>query len=304
MGAKPGRKPSRKASRNDSYSDNSYATKRVAPQRVPAPTNVKFAPRTPKQQELADNIDDFSYGAVIGPAGTGKTTVLVAKTIQMLINNEIDKIIITRPIVEAFESIGFLPGTFEEKTAVYLVPIRDALNKFLGKMLVDSLFEEGKIEVVPFAYMRGRSLEDCVVICDEAQNATFEALKMLVTRIGKNSRVYLNGDMSQIDLRPKSQSGLSDLLAAVEQANMPDFFITEFSMDDCQRHPMVVEMLKAIDNYEKSKSSRLTALPPVPHAKKMNLNENIGLVSDPRLVDIVETPAPKKRAPRVKKATE
>ena len=275
MGAKPGRKPRRNAnSSNDSYAQNNVVSKRPAPNRLTG-ANIKFEPRTPKQAELAKNVEDFDYGAVIGPAGSGKSTVLIAKAVEMLLNKKVEKIVITRPIVEAFESIGHLPGTMEEKTSVYMVPLRDALNKFLGKIVVDNLFETQQIEIVPFAFMRGRSLEDCVIICDESQNCTLSALKMLCSRVGKNSKLYLNGDLDQIDI-PKHASGFSDLLNAVEDANLPDFFITEFSFEDIQRHPMVAKMLKAISNYEKKKTSKFTTL-------EVSKVVNNNLISDPRL---------------------
>lgn len=212
---------------------------------------------------------------------TGKSTVLVACGVQMLMEGRVDKIIITRPIVEAVnENIGFLPGTLEEKADPYLVPIKDALNKFIGKNATESMFEEGRIEIVPFAFMRGRSLEDCLVICDEAQNANYEALKMIMSRIGKNSKLFLNGDLSQIDLRPKRMSGLDDVLGAIKLADIENFAFVEFTMEDCQRHPMVVAILNALAVFEESNNL------PVKHSKM----EFIGMPATPNLPTLQAPP--------------
>lgn len=235
------------------------STKSSTPKATPrprTPRNIDFQPRTQKQRELVEATKHHSIVFATGPAGVGKSLVLVACAIQNLINHEVERIVITRPIIEAAEdNLGFLPGTLEEKVDPYLVPIKDGLNKFLGIDFTETLFASGKISVVPLAYMRGRSIEDSVIICDEGQNATFEGLHMLLTRIGKNSSLYINGDLGQVDLRPYTKSGLQDVMSALH--DVPDVAFVRFSTDDCQRNPVVAHVVKALDKFRSHKSDTL-----------------------------------------------
>jgi phosphate starvation-inducible PhoH-like protein len=217
----------------------------------PIRKEISFEPRTENQKKLINEIKKNTVVIATGPAGTGKTLVSVAIAAQMLLNKEIEKIVITRPIVEAVEeSLGYLPGDKDDKTSNYIVNIKDSLSKFFSIDLIESLFLNQVIDVVPLAYMRGRSLEDSIIICDESQNATFEGLHMLLTRIGKNSKVILNGDTSQIDLRPRHRSGLEKIMNALR--NLEDVGFVEFDTSDIQRHPVVGKIIKALEIFKKN----------------------------------------------------
>ncbi len=180
----------------------------------------------------------------VGPAGTGKTYLAVAYAVSMLKKGEIHRIILTRPAVEAGESLGFLPGDLKEKVDPYLRPLYDALHDLMGVETTEKLIEKGTIEIAPLAYMRGRTLDDAVIILDEAQNTTPAQMKMFLTRLGFQSRMIITGDVTQLDL-PKSQcSGLIDavdLLKGIEEIG-----VLQLSSDDVVRHPLVQ---KIIDRY-------------------------------------------------------
>lgn len=176
-----------------------------------------------------------------GPAGTGKTFLCTALAAQMLQSNLVNKIILTRPAVEAGESLGFLPGELEEKFDPYMQPYRDALEKRLGKTFTDYLIKRGQIVASPLAYMRGSTFDNAFVILDEAQNATPSQMKMFLTRIGKDSRVVVNGDMDQSDL--KGPSGLSDAVKRLK--GMPDSQTVEFTVDDIVRSDIVGRIIRA-----------------------------------------------------------
>jgi phosphate starvation-inducible PhoH-like protein len=222
-------------------------TRRAAAAR-PVRRNIDFTPRTANQSHFVSSIKCHTVTFGIGPAGTGKTFVSVAVAIGMLISKEIESIVITRPIVEAAEdNLGFLPGDLKEKTDPYMVPLLDSLAKLFGAEMIEALFNSGQITVVPLAYMRGRSLEDAVIICDESQNATFEGLHMLLTRIGKNSRVIINGDPSQVDLRPRHRSGLTKVVDALQ--GLEDIDFVYFDTEDIQRHPVVGTIVKALEHH-------------------------------------------------------
>ena len=164
--------------------------------------------KTLMQKKYLELLDTSSILFVTGSAGTGKTYLAVAYAVSKLKKNEIKKIIITRPAVEAGEKLGFLPGDLKEKVDPYLVPIYDALNEFLGKETVDKLVEKGVVEIAPLAYMRGRTLDHAVIILDEAQNTTNNQMKMFITRLGFNSKMIITGDLSQVDLQKGLNSGL------------------------------------------------------------------------------------------------
>ncbi|MDN6029237.1 MAG: PhoH family protein [Lactobacillus sp.] len=187
---------------------------------------------------------DVVFG--IGPAGTGKTFLAVVCAIAAFKKGEVSKIILTRPAVEAGESLGFLPGDLKEKVDPYLRPIYDSLYAILGTNTTDRLMERGIIEIAPLAYMRGRTLDEAFVILDEAQNTTDAQMKMFLTRLGFNSKMVINGDITQIDLPGKQRSGLSDAQVILKEIEQVKFI--NFSSSDVVRHPVVAKIINA---YEK-----------------------------------------------------
>ncbi|MFV2061645.1 MAG: PhoH family protein [Gammaproteobacteria bacterium] len=205
--------------------------------------------RGPNQKKYLQDIirNDLNFG--IGPAGTGKTYLAVACAVQAYDQDEIRRIILTRPAVEAGERLGFLPGDLAQKIDPYLRPLYDALYEMLGFEQVAKLIERNVIEVAPLAYMRGRTLNDSFIILDEAQNTTIEQMKMFLTRIGFNSTAVITGDITQIDLPRGQKSGLRqviDILTAVD-----DISFTFFQAKDVVRHPLVQKIVTAYEKYEK-----------------------------------------------------
>lgn len=182
----------------------------------------------------------------VGPAGTGKTFLAVVMAVAALKKGEVQKIIITRPAVEAGESLGFLPGDLKEKVDPYLRPMYDALYQVLGIEQTNRLMERGIIEIAPLAYMRGRTLEDAFVILDEAQNTTIGQMKMFLTRLGFNSKMIVNGDISQIDLPKGAHSGL--IHAKKTLAKIKKIAFIQFEADDVVRHPVVAEIIRAYES--------------------------------------------------------
>lgn len=185
--------------------------------------------------------NDVVFG--MGPAGTGKTFLAVCLAVAALKNGEVEKIILTRPAVEAGESLGFLPGDLQEKVNPYLRPIYDALYMILGMDHTNRLMERGVIEIAPLAYMRGRTLEECFVILDEAQNTTKSQMKMFLTRLGNRSKMVINGDQSQIDLPRGVESGLVHANSILR--DIPKIKFVEFSVTDVVRHPVVADIINA-----------------------------------------------------------
>ena len=208
--------------------------------------------KTLMQKLYLDRLESSSILFVTGSAGTGKTYLAVAYAVSKLKKNEIKKIIITRPAVEAGEKLGFLPGDLKEKVDPYLVPIYDALNEFLGKETVDKLVEKGVIEIAPLAYMRGRTLDHAVIILDEAQNTTNNQMKMFITRLGFNSKMIITGDLSQIDLQKGLTSGLSEATRILKGIKGIEHL--HFSKFDVMRHPLVT---KVIEKYEEADNDSL-----------------------------------------------
>lgn len=204
---------------------------------------VRVKNMTQKDYVEAINKSDVVFG--IGPAGTGKTFLAVVCAVAAFKKGEVSKIILTRPAVEAGESLGFLPGDLKEKVDPYLRPIYDSLYAILGQGPTDRLMERGVIEIAPLAYMRGRTLEDAFVILDEAQNTTDVQMKMFLTRLGFNSKMVVNGDMTQIDLPGKAKSGLvtaQHILPGIDQIKF-----VEFSASDVVRHPVVAKIIQAYE---------------------------------------------------------
>ncbi len=205
--------------------------------------------RTSNQSDYINKIvsHDVSFG--IGPAGTGKTFLAVAAAVDALERNEIRRIILTRPAVEAGEKLGFLPGDLSQKVDPYLRPLYDALFEMLGFEKVEKLIEKQIIEIAPLAYMRGRTLNDSFIILDEAQNTTVEQMKMFLTRIGFNSHAVITGDPSQIDLPRNIRSGLKHAMEVLKSVEEIGF--TFFESTDVVRHPVVAAIVNAYDDYEK-----------------------------------------------------
>ena len=184
----------------------------------------------------------------IGPAGTGKTYLAVAIAVNAYKEKRVERIILTRPAVEAGEKLGFLPGDLQEKVNPYLRPLYDALQEMLGAESFAKMMERGTIEIAPLAYMRGRTLSNAYVILDEAQNTSKEQIKMFLTRLGENSKMVITGDLTQIDL-PKGQvSGLKHAVRILR--DIPDIGIIRLSEKDVVRHPLVQQIVKAYETYE------------------------------------------------------
>ena len=202
--------------------------------------------KTLGQKVYADSVKSHDVVFGIGPAGTGKTFLAVTLAVTALKRGQVKRIILTRPAVEAGESLGFLPGDLKEKVDPYLRPVYDALYQILGKEQTTRLMERDIIEIAPLAYMRGRTLDDAFVILDEAQNTTKKKKKMFLTRLGFNSKMIINGDTSQIDLPKKVKSGLIDATEKLKHIKQIDF--VHFSASDVVRHPVVAEIINA---YEK-----------------------------------------------------
>ncbi|MBQ4246939.1 MAG: PhoH family protein [Succinivibrio sp.] len=206
--------------------------------------------RTSNQSTYISNIvsHDISFG--IGPAGTGKTYLAVAAAVDALERNEIRRIILTRPAVEAGEKLGYLPGDLSQKVDPYLRPLYDALFEMLGFEKVEKLIERQIIEIAPLAYMRGRTLNDSFIILDEAQNTTIEQMKMFLTRIGFNSKAVITGDPSQIDLPKHVKSGLKHAVTVLKDVEQLGF--TFFESNDVVRHPVVAAIVNAYDAYDRA----------------------------------------------------
>jgi phosphate starvation-inducible PhoH-like protein len=203
--------------------------------------------RTVNQQKLVDKYDTNDLLFAVGPAGSGKTYTAIALAVRAFKNSEVKRIILTRPAVEAGENLGFLPGDLKEKLDPYLRPLYDALMDMIHPRKLAKLIEDGVIEIAPLAYMRGRTLDDAFVILDEAQNTTINQLKMFLTRMGKNAKFIVNGDTTQIDLRPKHNSGLIQALRILK--DIKGISIVEFDERDIIRHPLVKHIVLA---YEKN----------------------------------------------------
>jgi len=200
-------------------------------------------PRTDGQTKLLKEILNKEIVFVIGPAGTGKTFIAVSHAVSMLTSGLINKIIISRPAVEAGEKLGFLPGDLKEKIDPYLRPIYDSFDENLSKDKVIKLIENQKIEIAPIAYLRGRTLNNSYIILDEAQNTSPIQMKMFLTRLGENSRMVVTGDITQIDLHPKNKSGLIDAVSNLKKIKDISFvYLTE---NDVVRHPLVQKIVKA-----------------------------------------------------------
>lgn len=201
--------------------------------------------RSRNQQKLVDMFDENDLLFAIGPAGSGKTYTAIALAVRALKNKEVRRIILSRPAVEAGEKLGFLPGDMKEKIDPYLQPLYDALLDMLPAEKLKSHIETGIVQIAPLAFMRGRTLNDAVVILDEAQNTTTHQIKMFLTRMGLNAKMIITGDVTQIDLPPHQKSGLVDAIATLK--NIDGIATIEFDKNDIVRHHLVQ---KIVDAYE------------------------------------------------------
>ncbi|MGW6694818.1 PhoH family protein [Rhodococcus sp. NPDC054953] len=209
-------------------------------------------PKTVNQKRYVDAIDANTIVFGIGPAGTGKTYLAMAKAVQALQSKNVSRIILTRPAVEAGERLGFLPGTLHEKIDPYLRPLHDALHDMMDPEAIPKLMQAGVIEVAPLAYMRGRTLNDAFIILDEAQNTTAEQMKMFLTRLGFGSKIVVTGDVTQVDLPGGQRSGLraaADILTDID-----DIHFAELTSADVVRHRLVSDIVDAYERYDSERS--------------------------------------------------
>ncbi len=208
-------------------------------------------PRNPRQADYIRTLSQTTLTIATGPAGTGKTFLAVAAAVVALMEGRVERIVLTRPAVEAGESLGFLPGDLHAKVDPYLRPLYDALNAMLGNEKVEKMVVRGTLEIVPLAYMRGRTLEGAYIILDEAQNATTQQMKMFLTRLGDGAQVVVSGDITQIDLPVNIPSGLVQAVAVLKKVKGISF--VHFSEKDVVRHPLVRRIVRAYERAEKNR---------------------------------------------------
>ena len=209
-------------------------------------------PRGNNQNSYISNMSEYEVNFGVGPAGTGKTYLAVAKAVEMLVNEDVKKIILIRPAVEAGEKLGFLPGDLSQKVDPYLRPLYDALYEMLGFEQVVRLLEKEILEVAPLAYLRGRTLNNAFIIMDESQNTSVDQMKMFLTRMGFGSYAVINGDMTQIDLPKNIESGLSHVLKVLD--GLDDIGFTTFNSRDVVRHPLVRKIVDAYNKFDQKKN--------------------------------------------------
>lgn len=217
-------------------------------------TGRALRPRTLRQRQFIDSIARHDLTLALGPAGTGKTFLATVQAVRMLQERVVERLVLTRPAVEAGERLGFLPGDLQQKVDPYLRPLYDALHTLLGNERTTQLIEKGVIEVAPLAYMRGRTLADAFVILDEAQNTTPAQMRMVLTRLGERSRMVVTGDTTQIDLPQGQISGLVDAAQVLE--GVEGVAICRFTDADVVRHPLVQRLVQAYERREASRRGR------------------------------------------------
>lgn len=210
-------------------------------------------PKTLNQKHYVDAIDKNTIVFGIGPAGSGKTYLAVAKAVQALLSKQVNRIILTRPAVEAGERLGFLPGTLHEKIDPYLRPLFDALHDMMDPDSIPKLVANGTIEIAPLAYMRGRTLNDSFIILDEAQNTSPEQMKMFLTRLGFGSKMVITGDITQVDLPSGMKSGLRVVREILGE--VPDLDFIELTSEDVVRHKIVADIVEAYEKFDERSSS-------------------------------------------------
>lgn len=205
-------------------------------------------PKTRNQAELVSAMRESDMTFCVGPAGSGKTYLMVAEALNLLMSHKKSKIVLTRPVVEAGESLGFLPGDLEQKISPYLHPLYDAMEAVMSREHIKRFIDSGSIEIAPLAYMRGRTLSNSVIILDEAQNTTREQMKMFLTRMGEGSKVFVTGDITQVDLPPRAVSGLKDVIHILKNIN--EIKIIYFDYSDVVRNVLVKKIVQAYENHE------------------------------------------------------
>lgn len=213
--------------------------------------------RTPNQQKMVEAFSGNDLTFALGPAGTGKTYVAIALAVRALKNKEARKIILSRPAVEAGEKLGFLPGDMKDKIDPYLQPLYDALEDMIPPVKLKEYMESKVIQIAPLAFMRGRTLNDAIIVLDEAQNTTTHQIKMFLTRLGNNAKMIITGDVTQIDLPRSTQSGLIHALRVLD--GVPGIGKVEFSKKDIVRHPLVQRIVEAYERADKAEKARAGA---------------------------------------------
>lgn len=208
----------------------------------------RLKPRTENQKEYIRIVAENTITFCQGLAGSGKTHIAVGMALEYLLEGKVNKIVITRPVLEAGEKLGYLPGTAEEKLHPYLLPILDEVQHFISLQQYNSLKLNNKIEIVPLGLMRGRNFHNCFIVADECQNASYEQLKMLLTRTGQESKMILTGDVKQSDLSRHLQGGFIDLMSALE--GVDGIGLTKLESCDIVRNPIISKILSRLDNYE------------------------------------------------------
>ncbi len=209
-------------------------------------------PKTVRQAELIEVLKKYELVFTLGPAGTGKTYIAVAEALRQLLSRQVRKLVLTRPVVEAGENLGFLPGDLEQKIHPYVRPLYDAMESLIPFDTIRKLEESGMIEVAPLAYMRGRSLKEAVIILDEAQNTTREQMKMFLTRLGEGSRAIITGDPSQVDLPPRTESGLAHAVSVLR--DVKEIAVITLKNRDVVRNHLVRKIVEAYEQKENALS--------------------------------------------------
>ena len=207
-------------------------------------------PRSKNQASYIRDMRSHDIAFCVGPAGTGKTYLAIAEALRLVLSKKMRKMVLTRPVVEAGESLGFLPGDLIQKINPYLRPLYDAMESLIPYEVIQRMEETRAIEIAPLAYMRGRSLNECVVILDEAQNTTKEQMKMFLTRIGEGARAVITGDVTQIDLPKRQESGLLHALSVL--SGVEGLAFAWLHTDDVVRNPLIKKIIQAYDNYDKN----------------------------------------------------
>ena len=229
-----------KSAKDIKYKSNIHSLDQLI--RTPKKTVIA---RSKKQSDYIEALKQNDITMALGPAGTGKSFLAVSVAMTMLFEKKVEKVILSRPAVEAGEKLGFLPGDMKEKVDPYLRPLYDALYDLFGYEKINKKIETGEIEIAPLAFMRGRTLKNSFAILDEAQNATLTQIKMFLTRIGENSKIVVNGDPTQIDLINKSQSGLIKVKKILNK--IKEIKVVEFDHKDVVRHPLVTKIIQAFN---------------------------------------------------------